>query len=687
MPAPLDYQREFARNVVLTVPDMLVPGRIPFGIWSHTAPAGGYKSAIAAQFESAIIDGTELPGLDWAFSQRGDVLVISPDESFTEIQTRELKITPFGQLDTDGDALDQLDLEHCTWHVRQPHGGDLEERIAWLWATIKDIEDQTGRKIVWIRWDTGAHLIGESDRNAYDHARPLQGLGQRMANEQRLLFLPQHLGKDGKTIGSVAIAAYSNCNTTTEISDQLDGKITATKVRGCAHWSAAITFADGLLEQLTDANPMVVGRSKEGSQTRKVLEFLAASPATVAEIQAGTQIPNAQIRNVIVRCRRAGEVEKIAGGQWRVVDNGWQAGPPPGVPIRWEENGKTFGVCDVCNQRMLVYEAGQTTHVSCEDSGPAEPPAPEPTPEPVREEQTELEETPEERNGFRMLKDSIEASRMKPIMRVPVEHRDQAPWNLLDRSARCAGEHRYRRYVDDSAVVRVLDRRGSYPSAMGSVPIVANLLTHTGALDVLPPKTGGIFQITRIDWLEYGIGHPFGRLADAGDGEETWWITTPHLKLALKLAAEGRIERPVILDSWTGRATDGLFTAFSKEVQAARQAAKDDPDAYTQVKRTSSTAIRCLYPDKARSPFWRPDWSVAVRAEASVRHWIRADQAVQAGATLVKLGAVDEAAFLVPDSVAVGSWVPSPYVVGDGYGQVSLKDLQTGEEWNAGGRR
>ena len=76
-----------------------------------------------------------------------------------------------------------------------------------------------------------------------------------------------------------------------------------------------------------------------------------------------------------------------------------------------------------------------------------------------------------------------------------------------------------------------------------------------------------------------------------------------------------------------------------------------------------------------------PDWSVSVRGEAAVRHWVRADQAVTAGAELIRLGNVDEVAFLIPKR-ARSSWVPEPYVEGTGFGYVKLKGTALAAEWN-----
>lgn len=276
-------------------------------------------------------------------------------------------------------------------------------------------------------------------------------------------------------------------------------------------------------------------------------------------------------------------------------------------------------------------------------------------------------------SAFRLLEESIRSSRKHPILRVPAEDRTGAPWTLIVEPMR--GEHRWRRPgVPDDVLVRVLDRKGSYPSAMGNVPVATNKLHHTGQLEAYDPKAAGIFLLERFGWPAGGP-HPLGEIADNRD--RAWWVSTPHLRLVQRLVREGRIPPARILDSWTGVCATNLFKQYAADVSRIRERAAADPDAYGEAKRRTSIAIRCLWPSQVRSPFWRPDWSISVRAEAAVRHWVRADQAVTAGAQLVKLGSVDEAAFIVPAGADPG-WVPAPYKVGTDYGHVAIKGTVTG---------
>ncbi len=292
---------------------------------------------------------------------------------------------------------------------------------------------------------------------------------------------------------------------------------------------------------------------------------------------------------------------------------------------------------------------------------------------PVTEPEPEREARPEEISMFRLLQESIAASRGRPVLRIAPAERETEPWALITEPMR--GEHRYRIDAPPGRTVKSWDRNGSYPSAMGNVPVAAAPLRRTGGIGYSSAHAG-IYQIPRFEWQE---PHPLGEIAN--QDTELWWVSTPHLRLCMKLAAHKHIDAPRIVDSWTANAVTTLFRQFSAHVSELRELARPDEDAYGEVKRKSSIAIRALWPKGSKSPFWRPDWSVSVRAEASVRHWVRADQAVQGGAELVRLGAVDEVAFLVPPK-ARSRWVPEPYVEGTGFGYVKVKGTSLATEWN-----
>jgi hypothetical protein len=290
-----------------------------------------------------------------------------------------------------------------------------------------------------------------------------------------------------------------------------------------------------------------------------------------------------------------------------------------------------------------------------------------------RAEEPDRDASPDEVSMFRLLQDSITASRKRPVLRIAKDDRGLEPWGLITETMR--GEHRYRIDAPAGRTVRILDRNGSYPSAMANVPVAAGPLKRTGEIGYATGHAG-IYEIPRFEWTG---PHPLGEIAE--QDSETWWIATPHLRLCVNLAAHNRIAAPRIVDSYTGNMVTNLFKQFSADVSELRERARPDADAYGEIKRKSSIAIRGLWPKGARSPFWRPDWSISTRAEAAVRHWVRADQATAAGAELVRLGNVDEVAFVVPPR-ARQDWLPEPYHAGTGFGYVKVKDTVPAVEWN-----
>jgi len=328
----------------------------------------------------------------------------------------------------------------------------------------------------------------------------------------------------------------------------------------------------------------------------------------------------------------------------------------PGVAV-----ARVLAPCGGCGIPTKIRVGGKPGHYKCLTSN-----------------NTVQEPGPEEMSAFRLLKESILASRKHPILRIPADQRGDAPWTLITEMMR--GEHRYRVDAPDGRVVMTLDRNGSYPSAMGNVPVAANKLLHTGPLTEYSTTAAGIFQIERFGWADGP--HPLGEIADNRD--KAWWVSTPHLRLALRLVEDGRIPPVRILDSWTGVSASNLFKQYAVDVQNIRARAAADPEAYGDAKRQTSIAIRCLWPKGARSPFWRPDWSVSVRAEAAVRHWVRADQAQRAGGQLLKLGSVDEVAFALEEGA---DQPPVPYREGPGYGLVKIKTIVPAQAWNARGTR
>lgn len=448
------------------------------------------------------------------------------------------------------------------------------------------------------------------------------------------------------------------------------------------------------------------------TQGPKTLAQLCMHPAVSGQRDA--------IRQALTRAKRRGWVASRAGHWEAVLSEGDKALRPATE-------------CAICGLHMSwMATPDQTMHPMCEAPTAKPDPAPDRHPltafpvqreakwitkadgtadfVPSREqtpEWTEADDKAEEGQPFQglaVLKASIARSRMNPLPRVPLEQRGEQPWvHITDRMGgepdrwqadpACTecGEPRWiwvkpdptpekpkpaRRMVQGPCThgkLVIIDRNGSYPSAAGSVPLAPNKLLHTGALDAYDRTQAGIYLVDLPEWDtdRHGIPHPLGRIAHER-AENQVWIATPHVRLLNAQVAAGRLAEPIVIrDSWTGRSNDSLFEHFTKEARKARTELVGTGEPYVQYKRSLSKALRLLWPDEARSPFWRPDWRTALVAEASVRHWVMASKAVRGGGELVALLNVDEAVYWTSDGKA-----PAPYVVGDMFGEIKIKTAQ-----------
>lgn len=637
-------------------PSWLLDGLLPHGATAIISDPGAGKSMIIQQVLHHLCYGRPLGS--WPAPAPGSyrALVLDLEGDATLNRDRSYAITPFGDLDQDGRRHKREDhwifYQHQVIppHLAEAYGVYREQADAHLAYLDDMLTDHTAAAdpIHLVVIDTLSKFLGARPQGANAYTWEADKVGQlnRLGTKhQCAIVLIHHTNKLGQVSGSQGIAGSCTVAAKLELTDEKMsddrlGVLRSIKVRNGApfHYPMRQDPDDGTWIFLDD---MTAAQAGNVGQKRLILDALARGPLSLKELAARVNIGK-HLKNILTRLLRAAEIRNRFG-RWEIAPGRGTQCPGP-------------------------------AHVQPELSEPeATPPAPEST---VDDEGTETQQV----NGFRMLQDSINASRMKPILRIRQEDREQQPWSLVNE--RMTGEHRWWPLldVDGQARIAVYDRRGSYPSAMSSVPVAANTLLHSGPLDYRRNDQAGLFLVDEILWPETGIGHPLGRITMTPG---PWWITTPHMILLEKLAAAGRIPRPRVLDSWTGRRTDGLFTAFSKQVKAARAAARDDPDQFLQVKRTTSIAIRCLWPKGARSPFWRPDWSVAVRAEAAVRLWIRGEQVARGGVQLAGIGGVDELAVIVPSGIDPTGWAPAPLKLGHEYGEVDQKRLISAADWTA----
>jgi hypothetical protein len=688
---PTEFVLSDARKADLGEHPRLLDGFLYIGLTVLYSEPGLGKSMLSGQVEEHLAYGR--PFGPWSPERPVRCMVVDLEGDMRLASERSLTITPFGLLASDHDRPMQADIFYATeWR-----GASFIERLAVLDERLKAAEE-SGAPFGYVRVDTMRLFLGSKPHgaNAYEWDAFCLGRLNKLALEHDIvLILVHHTNKAGEVSGSTGVAGSATC--VAQIRRNPDNEdeclLASVKVRVDAPFRYAIAMDDrGRWEFTEDITPT---QAQLGGAKRLVVDVLTRQgPQVMQDLKAklSETSPNT-IKWALKKLSHEG-IAVYRRGAWQLTAETLSFHPK----------------CHVCGLAMEAYEAGQTAHPTCTPDpfieqtvtkflGIPSIPAPArsleeegPSGHPDIEDQAHDDEGEQDHPettkfpGFQELRQSIAASRMKPLSNVLKEKRGGLPWTLV--TERMDGAHRTKSWQgeipDGTELVAVLDRNGSYPSAMSSVPVAPNKLTNTGPLgtDTLARKTlAGLFQIAVPAWDESKVPHPLGRTAEVPDGELIW-ITGSHMELLDRLAADGRMPVVDVLDSWTGRRNTSMFERFYKWSRTVReQTAGLDEETRAAAKRSISTAIRSLHPKQARSPFWRPDWHKAIVAQASVRNWITADRAVQGGAVLLSIGAVDEIAFAVPaDDIAPRLWVPTPYRIGAGFGQVKHKEIVTGGE-------
>lgn len=711
---PLAYENRRLRGMELPATQFLVPDRIPYGLWLHSAPAGGYKSAFAAQLEHHIAYGTPIPGLDWQFAQHGDCLVVSPDETAYEMQDRTFRILPGGELETDG--LDAIAPQCTDIHIRhEPHGQDLGQRIAWLLYEIEQIESRTGRHIVWVRWDTIGNLLG--DRNGvdhYTHAMPLQTLNRIMANNHRVMFMPNHLGKNGESIGSVNLTASANLSTKAQITRNSNtGVITCldegTKMRGGRGWSAALVLRNGLLE-LTDESPQEAGHQL-GSLPRMVAQFLAKNgPSTVAQLR-GAGIADRPLWKCILRLKARGEVYND-GGHWTLQETGSISS--------WPSDWKP---CEACasavdpkrgcvNVRCVRFDAVAWS------GGPADTPATSDDvaatvewqehvdaivapqwykdSEPVTVPTVVMAEPAPVMSGNEYVDKLIELVKTSPLYaqrKLAEEVRAQLGYEKV-----CLGgsPNQYQLFPAEQPAGRVLilDRKAAYfqSCATWTVP---NLLHRQGNLDygdVVRQNLAGMFEILYTPWENDVLPDPLGARYRKGT---RLLVPRATLDRVMDSVKAGDRREPELLHGLVGKGSErGPLYHFGKHCLAQRRAvpAGELPD-HKEAQNQAFGTLRIVDDTKNRGPVDRPDWQYAAIGHHYAQINRYAWTALNQGEPLIATGNTDEMIFLIPDDQTAEivdgryrGWTPPSMMAHLQASRFAVKDVRDAAAWFANPR-
>lgn len=611
---------------------------------------------------------------------------------------RSLTNTPWGLLPSDHGREIPADIDYETqWPGDGFFGrlGALEQRLETAW--------RQGHPYAYVRIDTLRLFLGAKPHgvNAYEwDAQCLGRLNQLALRFSVALVVVHHTNKAGEVSGSTGIAGSAVVVAQLKRNPDNDDEclLMSHKVRVDAPFRYPVVMDDrGRWEFTEDITPT---QAMLGGTKRAVVDVLTRrGPRPMADLRAS--LPEFNNNTVKAALRRLSDegVVRYRHGTWQLTQTTIAEHPK----------------CIVCGLQMEVYEAGQRMHPTCEPEatdmatvtkflgvhqGIPSPVGPSAIEEPRQhdehqehdEDEDQEDEHPEAQRwpAMRELQAAVDSSRMKPVKRLPKIERESAPWTHI--TEKLDGHFRTRSWTcavpEHTQYVTLLDRNGSYMSAMSSVPVAPNKLLHSGPLGSDPEvrkPLAGIFQIRNFEWEDDRIPHPLGRAVEGMAPGALVWITGSHMDFldqwAAKRNAAGEQIVPVVevTDSFTGRRNTSLFERFYKWSKTVRE--QTSGDERVEAKRAMSRAVRSLHPKQARSPFWRPDWHKAVTAQAALRHWIKAYQAVEQGAVLLSIGAVDEVAFAVPADVEDPKlWVPPGYRLGAGYGEVKHKELVLGDD-------
>ncbi|WP_329438699.1 helix-turn-helix domain-containing protein [Streptomyces sp. NBC_01426] len=186
--------------------------------------------------------------------------------------------------------------------------------------------------------------------------------------------------------------------------------------------------------------------------------------------------------------------------------------------------------------------------------------------------------------------------------------------------------------------VTALDMNAAYLAALKTwLPI--GKLVHSEGVEH-NPKRSGVHRVTPAVWGMPDLPSPLGARKEPGD----LWITEPTLRLLLRCAKLGFCEAPVIHESWTSGASEGLLEKMRRTLTEVRKEAiaNGDDVANEYVKSMYSKFVSTIGESTANREIRRPDWMHIIRSQAFANLWLKAHKAHAAGLTVVEMSGTDE---------------------------------------------
>ncbi|MGV9454473.1 helix-turn-helix domain-containing protein [Streptomyces sp. NPDC003635] len=219
-----------------------------------------------------------------------------------------------------------------------------------------------------------------------------------------------------------------------------------------------------------------------------------------------------------------------------------------------------------------------------------------------------------------------------------------------------AGEHE----------VTALDINGAYLSALKTHLPLGQLEHSTG--DHHDRRRAGVHLITPPDWEHDAyLPNPIGSRDEPGP----LWVTEPTLRLLLRISGPkyGLCDPPVIHESWTSGATEGLLEKFRVALKEARDRAITEDDEVTgeYVKAMYSKFVSTLGESNYNRELYRTDWMHLIRSQAFANLWWKAHRAYDEGLMVVRVMGTDELH-------VVGDW-RGVFSEGRAVTEVKIKDV------------
>ncbi|MFD7715238.1 helix-turn-helix domain-containing protein [Streptomyces sp. NPDC059814] len=198
--------------------------------------------------------------------------------------------------------------------------------------------------------------------------------------------------------------------------------------------------------------------------------------------------------------------------------------------------------------------------------------------------------------------------------------------------------HRAARGGHVTLEVTALDMNAAYLSALKTWLPIGKLVRSEG--NHHDAKRSGIHRVTPAAWEQPDLPPPLGARKEPGD----LWVTEPTLRLLLRCAKLRYCDAPVIHESWTSGASEGLLEKMRRALAEVRKDAISNNDelALEYVKSMYSKFVSTIGESSANRAIRRPDWMHIIRSQAFANLWLKAHKAHTSGLTVVQMSGTDE---------------------------------------------